>query len=233
MGTYIKFFIHSAHFNVGTLCRTESIQSKLQFFPRASQHASIDCCDDIRNPCLQIFTSCNLQPTVIFQQDGAPPHWGRIVRDCLDATFPNRWPGRDGRLAWPPRSPDITPLDFFLWSYVKDKVYATKVTWVEDPKTRIRDVVTTINRGMLACTWEELGFRLDVFVRHRVPTLKCAECIKKLWVCIYQIKLVWHFPWKFIIFNFIVKLVRDFWPNLYNHRKVFMSLLHQSSFKLI
>jgi len=26
-------------------------------------------------------------------------------------------------LAWPPRSPDATPCDFFLWSYVKDQVY--------------------------------------------------------------------------------------------------------------
>jgi hypothetical protein len=99
---------------------------------------------------------------VIFQQDGAPPHWGRIVRDYLDATFPNRWLGTDGPLAWPPRSPDITPPDLFLWGYFKDKVYATKITGVEDLKTRIRDVNTTINRGMLARTWEELEFRLDV-----------------------------------------------------------------------
>jgi hypothetical protein len=99
---------------------------------------------------------CNLQPTVIFQQDGDPPHWGRIVRDNLDATFPNRLLGRDGPLAWPPRFPDITPIDFFLWGYVKDKVYATMVTGVEDLKTRIRDVITIINRGMLARTWEVL-----------------------------------------------------------------------------
>jgi hypothetical protein len=39
-----------------------------------------------------------------------------------------------------------------LWDYVKDKVYATKVTGVEDLKTRIRDVITAINRGMLAHT---------------------------------------------------------------------------------
>jgi hypothetical protein len=32
----------------------------------------------------------DLQPTLIFQQDGARTHWGRIVRDYLDATFPNR-----------------------------------------------------------------------------------------------------------------------------------------------
>jgi hypothetical protein len=59
-------------------------------------------------------------------------------------------------------SPDITPLDVFLWGYVKDKVCTTKVTGVEDPKTRIRDVITTINRGMLARTWEELEFGLNV-----------------------------------------------------------------------
>jgi hypothetical protein len=56
----------------------------------------------------------DLQPTVIFQQDGAPPHWGRIVRNYLDATFLSHWLCRDGPLAWPPRSPNITPLDFFL-----------------------------------------------------------------------------------------------------------------------
>jgi hypothetical protein len=50
----------------------------------------------------------------------------------LDATFPNSWLDRDGPLAWPPQSPDITPLDFFVWGYVEDKVYATKVTGVED-----------------------------------------------------------------------------------------------------
>jgi hypothetical protein len=54
------FFIHSAHFNVGTLCRTENIHSEFQLFPCANQHASIDCCDDIANPCLQIVNSCNL-----------------------------------------------------------------------------------------------------------------------------------------------------------------------------
>jgi hypothetical protein len=49
-----------------------------------------------------------------------------------------------------------------MWDYVKDKFCVTKVTGVEDLKTRIRDVITTINRGMLARTWEEMEFRLDV-----------------------------------------------------------------------
>ena len=31
----------------------------------------------------------NLGENVIFQQDGAPPHWGRNVCDFLNETFPN------------------------------------------------------------------------------------------------------------------------------------------------
>ena len=53
------------------------------------------------------------QPGVMFQLDGAPAHWGLNVRAFLNATFPERWIGRDGPTPWPPRSPDINPLDFF------------------------------------------------------------------------------------------------------------------------
>jgi hypothetical protein len=58
----------------------------------------------------------------IFQQDGAPPHFGRAVRAYLDAQFPQRWIGRRGPKEWPPRSPDLTPLDFFLWGHLKSVV---------------------------------------------------------------------------------------------------------------
>lgn len=49
-----------------------------------------------------------------FQQDGAPPHFAATVRQFLNDTFPGRWIGRRGpMMEWPPRSPDMTPLDFF------------------------------------------------------------------------------------------------------------------------
>ena len=69
----------------------------------------------------------DFQPTIIIQKDGAPPHWGLHVREFLNETFPDRWTGRDGPIPWLPHLPDITPLDFFLWGYVKDIVYRTKV----------------------------------------------------------------------------------------------------------
>jgi len=88
------------------------------------------------------------QPWIIFQQDGAPPHWGSYIRRFLDA-FPNRWIGRDGPTTWPPRSPDITPLDFLLWGYVKDKVFLTPVPDITNLKARITDAFATITEDTL------------------------------------------------------------------------------------
>ena len=51
-----------------------------------------------------------------FQHDGAPPHYSRLVREYLRVSFPNRWLGRLGPVAWPPRSPDLTPLDYYIWA---------------------------------------------------------------------------------------------------------------------
>ena len=46
-------------------------------------------------------------------------------RPCLlHEKFPGRVIFRNGDYNWPPRSCDLTPLDFFILSYVKDKVYA-------------------------------------------------------------------------------------------------------------
>ena len=102
------------------------------------------------------------QQCIIFQQDGAPPHWGSHVRRFMDATFPNRWIGRDGPTPWPPRSPDITPLNFFSWGYVKDKVFSTPVPDFTNLKARITDAFATITEEMLENTWRETDYRLDV-----------------------------------------------------------------------
>ena len=93
------------------------------------------------------------QSQVIFQQDGAPPYWGLEVRQFLNETFSYRWIGRDGPILWPPRSPDITPLDFFLWGYVKDIVYRTKVRDVNDLQHRIIEAIDTVTVDILARTW--------------------------------------------------------------------------------
>lgn len=74
---------------------------------------------------------------LLFQQDGAPPHWTIPVRNWLDFWFPQRWIGRSGPIAWPARSPDLTPLDYFLWGYLKHKVYKHTISDVENLMARI------------------------------------------------------------------------------------------------
>ena len=49
------------------------------------------------------------------------------MREYLNESFPNRWLGHGGPLAWPLRSPDFTPLDYYLWGHMKTLVYKTKV----------------------------------------------------------------------------------------------------------
>jgi len=50
---------------------------------------------------------------VIFMQDGAPPHLSCFVTDVLNERFPDAWIGRGGPIPWPPRTPDLSPFDFF------------------------------------------------------------------------------------------------------------------------
>jgi len=90
----------------------------------------------------------------------------------LDATFRNRWIGRDGPTPWPPRSPDITSLDFFLWRYVKGKVFSTPVPDITNLKARITNAFATITEEMLENTWREIGYRLGVL---RATKGACVE----------------------------------------------------------
>ena len=53
-----------------------------------------------------------------FQQDGAPAHYTRKVRDYLNQLFLGRWIGCRDPLEWAARSPDLTPCDFFLWGFL-------------------------------------------------------------------------------------------------------------------
>lgn len=81
-----------------------------------------------------------------WQQDGCPAHWGRIVREHLDEQFPGRWIGRGGPVAWPPRSPDLTPPDFFLWGAMERLVYETPVPSEQDLVARVVMAAETIRQ---------------------------------------------------------------------------------------
>lgn len=85
----------------------------------------------------------------VFQQDGAPPHYNVNVRTFLDQQFPGQWIGRRGAIEWPPRSPDLAPLDFFFWGFLKSKVYVTKPQNLDDLRIRIENACQLITPEML------------------------------------------------------------------------------------
>ncbi|KAJ8880501.1 hypothetical protein PR048_016971 [Dryococelus australis] len=49
-----------------------------------------------------------------FQQDGRTPHCASVVSHYLDDVFLHHWIGQRGSIDWPPRSPDLKPMDFFF-----------------------------------------------------------------------------------------------------------------------
>lgn len=83
---------------------------------------------------------------IISQQDGSPPHFSKEVRAWLNEKFDDRWIGRGGPISWAPRSPDLTPLDFYLWGYIKTNVYKTSVSDIDDLKDRIEREIKAIKK---------------------------------------------------------------------------------------
>jgi hypothetical protein len=74
-----------------------------------------------------------------FQHNGALPHFSRGVCGILDQQYPDRWIGRGGPRHWPPRSPDLNALDFFLWGHVNNVIYREPVNTKEELRDRIQD----------------------------------------------------------------------------------------------
>jgi len=104
--------------------------------------------------------------TVWFQQDGCPAHNTREVREFLHQNFGDRVISNSGPVLWPARSPDITPLDFYLWGHVKNEIYE-----FEPPETRqileerTRETFTFLNQNTISKVV-------------RTVLRKCQKCIE-------------------------------------------------------
>lgn len=109
----------------------------------------------------------HIRAHIWFQHDGAPAHFGREVRAHLNQAFPDRWIGRGGPVSWPPRSPDLTSLDFFLWGTLKSLVY-------DDPVDTEMDLVARI-----ACAAATIRETPGLFERVRQSMhIRCLACLE-------------------------------------------------------
>ena len=51
----------------------------------------------------------------VFQQDGAPAHTSHLVQNWLSDNVDMFW----SKEFWPPNSPDLNPLDYYVWSVIE------------------------------------------------------------------------------------------------------------------
>ena len=83
----------------------------------------------------------------------------------LNQLFLGRWIGYRGPLEWAARSPDLTPCDFFLWSFLKSKVYSTRPQNLLELEQNIRASCGLVTQDLLQGIGQECAKRW----------LKCLE----------------------------------------------------------
>lgn len=106
----------------------------------------------------------------ILKQEGAPPHCSSQVKQLLYNSFSGFWIGKGDPTAWPPRSPDLTPLDFFLWGFLKNKVFHTTWSNLTQLKRRTKSAIRSVTANTLQKVWRNAHDCLNAIVREKKAT---------------------------------------------------------------
>ncbi|GBM88931.1 hypothetical protein AVEN_166615-2-1, partial [Araneus ventricosus] len=101
---------------------------------------------------------------VWFQHDGAPPHKVSSVQQYIRDTSQQQIIGYGGCVEWPPRSPDLNTLDFFLWGCIKQRVYATPPQTLQELRNRITDACASVSPAMLYNVQWEVQSRVQMCI---------------------------------------------------------------------
>ncbi|GFX92163.1 transposable element Tc3 transposase [Trichonephila clavipes] len=110
-----------------------------------------------------------------FQQDGVTCHTARATIDILKDMFGDHLIARFEPVNWPLRSCDLTPLNYFLWGYVKSLVYADKPQTLHHLEDNLRRVIAEIRPQMLEKVFEIWTSRLD-YIRASRGSTSCVTC---------------------------------------------------------
>ncbi|GFV57910.1 uncharacterized protein TNCV_1599021 [Trichonephila clavipes] len=106
-------------------------------------------------------------------QDGATSHTANPVKAFLIETFgEDRTVSRRCRYPWPPRSLDLTPADFWVWGYLKSRVYPSGPSSLSELKYAIRREVSPYIRT--CCTLPLLDLSLVWNVFYPVVVWSCG-----------------------------------------------------------
>ncbi|GFV30309.1 hypothetical protein TNCV_97841 [Trichonephila clavipes] len=64
-------------------------------------------------------TATTALQNVWFMHDSAPAHFAIVIRSYNHDTYPGKWVGCSGPVGWPPRAPDLNPLNFLFYDLPK------------------------------------------------------------------------------------------------------------------
>ena len=97
-----------------------------------------------------------------------PPHCSQQSLTYLRRYFLRyRLISRRTENAWPPYSPDISPPDFFLWEYLKERVYQNKPRTIEDLQNNIRREIQQIPTETLHRVLANFSKRINHVIENR------------------------------------------------------------------
>jgi hypothetical protein len=135
-----------------------------------------------------------LGENLILEQDGALADYYNAVTGFLNENLPGRWIVRG---SWPPRSPDLTPMD-----------YLYEVSGTQD---RICQYLESTNTDTLRKAWAEFAYRLDVVRVTRGAHIGHVQVEKKTSFSYYFQRI--YFFCKFLVFTSFVITLYIFYKN--------------------
>ena len=83
------------------------------------------------------------------------------------ARFSGKVISRFGDIEWPPRSPDFTAPDYFLWGYLKDRLYRSDPKPLEQLKENIQTRISLIPLTMLSQVVGNLSIKINECVARK------------------------------------------------------------------
>ena len=127
-------------------------------------------------PCWTNFCSQNWRERYWLQRDDATCHTAEATLDVLCSGFEDHIISRRANVVWPPRSCDLTPLDYYLWGAVKDKCYVDNSETIDALKDNICEAIGEIQLhtiNYLLKNWtDRVGYcmasHLNVIIYHLI-----------------------------------------------------------------
>ena len=97
-----------------------------------------------------------------FQQDGASCHASNDSLKWIKERFKSRVISRRCDPFWAPHSPDLSPPDFFLWGYLKDRCYKNHPQTIADLQTDVENEIKAIPATMRAAVISNFCVRINL-----------------------------------------------------------------------